>query len=71
VDGREVDFGQVAERDAALIGHDDDGDPGLVQPADGGSSAGQEVEVVGGIDEGGLVIDDPVSIQEYGRPTGM
>jgi hypothetical protein len=64
VDRGEIVFGQVAEGDAALVGDDDDGDPRFVQPADGGGCAGQETEVVGLVDEGGLIVDDPISVDK-------
>jgi len=64
VDGGEVVFGQVAERDAALIRDDDDGNPRFVQPANGCSRTREKAEVIGLVDEGRLVVDDSVSIDK-------
>lgn len=57
----------VAEGNAALVGDDDDASAGAVERGDGGSGAGQEMEVAPMADVlafGRLAVDDAVAIEE-------
>jgi hypothetical protein len=70
MDRGKVVFGQVAKRDATLVGDDDDGDARFVQLADGRGCAWKQAEVVGLVHKRGLVIQHAISIEEYGRSPG-
>ena len=61
--------GGVAERDAALVGDDDDSQAGLIELDDGLGNSGKRLEAGPGRDVtafGELAVEDSVTIDEYG-----
>ena len=67
VQSEQIGFRIQSESDAALVGDDDHGAPGAVQPGDGRLDSGQQLELFPGGYEaavGGIAVQHSVPIQE-------